>query len=216
MKVTIKPVVTMVKTELSSAIMASVEGSSELKSEMNKVFKRANTRINALKDSGEYRYSTAYRALGNLTDRGGRTTFTTAGYTPRLGADSPRSWQELKHEYALAVAFLNNEDSTLSGARNRSKDIRDTIEATLLRKLTEDEWDDIVQSDLYSFADNNEYLGKYRTMFERFLDVETEDTERQMQQTAQEVERQVQASIEEQVEDLVNFVMNDMLGRGFN
>lgn len=91
------------------------EGSNELKKQMNKVFQRANRRIQNIQKAGLA--SPAVKAV--IAERGKKdfTYFSGRGLNPTNTTD----WDLLRYEYGRALAFLNNPTSSATGARQYIK-----------------------------------------------------------------------------------------------
>lgn len=91
------------------------EGTNELKKQMNKVFQRANRRIQNVLNAGLA--SPAVKAV--IAERGIKdyTYFSGAGLNPANITD----WDLLRYEYGRALAFLNNPTSSATGARQYIK-----------------------------------------------------------------------------------------------
>lgn len=87
------------------------EGTNELKKQMNKVFQRANRRIQNIEKAGLA--SPAVKAV--IAERGKKdfTYFSGRGLNPTNTTD----WDLLRYEYGRALSFLNNPTSTATGAR---------------------------------------------------------------------------------------------------
>ena len=87
------------------------EGTNELKKQMNKVFQRANRRIQNIEKAGLA--SPAVKAV--IAERGKKdfTYFSGKGLNPTNTTD----WDLLRYEYGRALAFLNNPTSSATGAR---------------------------------------------------------------------------------------------------
>lgn len=87
------------------------EGTAELKKQMNKVFQRANRRIQNVQKAGLA--SPAVKAV--IAERGKKdyTYFSSKGLNPTDTTD----WDLLRYEYGRALAFLNNPTSSATGAR---------------------------------------------------------------------------------------------------
>ena len=87
------------------------EGTNELKKQMNKVFQRANRRIQNIEKAGLA--SPAVKAV--IAERGKKnyTYFSSKGLNPTNTTD----WDLLRYEYGRALAFLNNPTSSATGAR---------------------------------------------------------------------------------------------------
>ena len=91
------------------------EGTAELKKQMNKIFQRANRRIQNIKKAGLA--SPAVKAV--IAERGTKdyTYFSGNGLNPTNTTD----WDLLRYEYGRALAFLNNPTSSATGARQYIK-----------------------------------------------------------------------------------------------
>lgn len=91
------------------------EGTTELKKQMNKIFQRANRRIQNIQKAGLA--SPAVKAV--IAERGTKdyTYFSGAGLNPTNTND----WDLLRYEYGRALAFLNNPTSSATGARQYIK-----------------------------------------------------------------------------------------------
>lgn len=98
------------KVKLREDILNSITRSPEFIGELRKIFQRANRRIQNIRRK-DY-FSPALLALGEIND--GYTVFST----------SLSDWEELKREYAKAVAFLNAPTSTATGAREYEQSIK--------------------------------------------------------------------------------------------
>lgn len=87
------------------------EGTAELKKKMNKIFQRANRRIQNIQKAGLA--SPAVKAV--IAERGTKnyTYFSGRGLNPTNTTD----WDLLRYEYGRALAFLNNPTSSATGAR---------------------------------------------------------------------------------------------------
>lgn len=87
------------------------EGTPELKKQMNKIFQRANRRIQNIQKAGLA--SPAVKAV--IAERGKKdyTYFSSKGLNPTNTTD----WDLLRYEYGRALAFLNNPTSSATGAR---------------------------------------------------------------------------------------------------
>lgn len=91
------------------------QGTPELKKQMNKIFQRANRRIQNIQNAGLA--SPAVKAV--IAERGAKeyTYFSGAGLNPTNTTD----WDMLRYEYGRALAFLNNPTSSATGARQYIK-----------------------------------------------------------------------------------------------
>ena len=91
------------------------EGTAELKKQMNKIFQRANRRIQNVQKAGLA--SPAVKAV--IAERGTKdyTYFSGKGLNPT----NTTEWNLLRYEYGRALAFLNNPTSSATGARQYIK-----------------------------------------------------------------------------------------------
>lgn len=120
--------------KLRDEILQSYVSSPEFKSEISKIFQRANRRIQNVEQSGLFS-----PAVENVVSKRGDgfTKFSMRG-----------NWQQLKEDYIEAVAFLNQPTSTLTGTKDYAEQIKTRYE------LSDDE---------YSIL-TNEYRGKLSTL----------------------------------------------------
>lgn len=205
------------KISLSKAIKDSAESSPDLVKEVNKIFKQANTRINRLKDSGLYKTSPAYQALGSLTTGAhetyaGRTYFTQKIYFDD-GSTAVRSWEDIKEDYKRAIGFLNQTSSTVAGAREVEKVLRENAESYLGRKLPEDVWEKVKDSFVNDLGYIDERLMRsgYAHYIERFADY-IERTQDQMERDGVEAVKAVEQAIQDASNDLAGIVIDEILG----
>ena len=87
------------------------EGTNELKKQMNKVFQRANRRIQNIEKAGLA--SPAVKAVIAECSKKDFTYFSGRGLNPTNTTD----WDLLRYEYGRALSFLNNPTSSATGAR---------------------------------------------------------------------------------------------------
>lgn len=92
-------------------LVGVVKGTPDLKKQMQKIFQKANRRIQNVRKAGLS--SPAVQQL--ISERGerGYTYFSGAHLNPR----NPTDWEQLKYEYGRAISFLNNPTSSARGAR---------------------------------------------------------------------------------------------------
>jgi len=98
------------KERLKDEIINATESSPEMRKEMARLFQRANRRIQNIRAKGYF--SPALLALGEVNE--GYTVFTT----------KQSDWNDLKQEYARAVAFLNAPTSTATGSHEYENAIK--------------------------------------------------------------------------------------------
>lgn len=208
------------KINVEKAIRESVESSPELMKEINKVFKRANTRINRLIDSGLASTSPAYIALGNLGQSASakyasRTYFTSKSYFDD-GRTEIKDWNKIKYEYGLAVEFLNRETSTTSGAKQALSTMKSAYESSTGRHISDEDFQGILTnySNDIAYMDQDLLPARYRHFLERFEDY-IEETEKQMAQDAKKEADLFQNSLDAQYDELFTFIDDDIIGEIF-
>lgn len=201
------------KAELKKEIIESYESSPELRKEIRRVFHQANRRIQNIESKGLL--SPAVKAL-NKGDVEGFSKF----------AMGELSWEELKREYAKAVAFLRQPTSTASGTRQYNEHIKSAY------GLTDKEFNlmsDKINNKLQSISDSDfieKYLMRYKDFtgdleseaadvssqietdavsLENALDRDIEDAaNKKADEKANEIEREIQESLDDMANDIMD------------
>lgn len=170
------------KAVIEQRIIQAKLSSPEYRAEIRKIFQRANRRIQNVESKGLL--SPAVMSL-NKGDIKGFTKFS-----------MKHDWEELKSEYAKAVAFLRQPTSTATGVREYNRHIMETYD------LTEDEFNLMnakIQNRILSIEDDNfveQYLMNYKD-FTGELEAEAADVADQMETDAIKLENALQAEVEQ-------------------
>lgn len=184
------------KTELKKEIIAAVESSPEMRKEIRRVFHQANRRIENIESKGLL--SPAVKAL-NKGDVTGFSKFAVGNL----------SWEELKREYAKAVAFLRQPTSTASGTRQYSNHLKSAY------GLTDKEFNlmaDRINNKLQSISDSD-FIEKYLMRYKDFtgdLESEASDVSSQIESDAISLENALQDDIEKAANKSANDVENEI------
>lgn len=184
------------KAKLKKEIIAAAESDPELRKEIRRVFHQANRRIQNVESKGLL--SPAIKAL-NKGDVTGFSKFAVGNL----------SWDELKREYAKAVAFLRQPTSTASGTRQYNDHIKSAY------GLTDKEFNlmaDRINNKLQSISDSK-FIEKYLMRYKDFtgdLESEAADVSSQIESDAISLENALQNDIEKLANESVNEVENDI------
>lgn len=188
-----------VQTVLKEEIYQAVLGSSQMKKEVQKVFDTANSRIRSLKNQGLTAYSTAYQALGARTDKGG-AFFSTAGYLVKT--PDAQEWQRIKEDYAEAVAFLNNPDSTPTGAKMHQREVRDAVQMATGLDVGDEVWNALVNDNYFplmsTFASSGRFERYVQTMNDILYDYIAVEQER-MEADAKQIYNEITEAIDGEI-----------------
>ena len=193
------------KAELRKDILASYESDPELRKEIRRVFHQANRRIQNVENKGLL--SPAIKAL-NKGDVTGFSKF----------AVGDLSWDELKREYAKAVAFLRQPTSTASGTRQYNDHIKSAY------GLTDKEFNlmaNRINDKLQSISDSN-FVEKYLMRYKDFtgdLESEAADVSSQIETDAVSLENALDRDIENAADSAIDNAeneINDILGDLFS
>ncbi len=169
------------KNQLKQEIINAAVESKEFKKEISRVFQVANRRIQNIEKRGEI--SPAVEALG---DRGKQfSKFKTGGL----------SWNDLKHEYAKAVAFLRQPTSTATGVREYGRHIQQAY------NLTPEQYKLMSQriTEKITSIDSNEFYERYLFRYKDFtgeLETSAADAAEQMENEAQRLQDMLEQDIE--------------------
>lgn len=197
------------KAELRKDILNSYESNPELRKEIRRVFHQANRRIENVQSKGLL--SPAVKAL-NKDDVEGFSKFSVGEL----------SWEELKREYAKAVAFLKQPTSTASGTRQYNEHIKSAY------RLTDKEFNlmaDKINDKLQSISDSD-FVEKYLMRYKDFTgDLESEAADvssqietdavslenaldRDIENAANEKANEIEREIDESLDEVANAIMN--------
>lgn len=193
------------KAELKKEIIDSYESNPELRKEIRRVFHQANRRIQNVESKGLL--SPAVKAL-NKGDVVGFSKF----------AVGDLSWEELKREYAKAVAFLRQPTSTASGTRQYNEHIKSAY------GLTDKEFSlmaDRINDKLQSISDSD-FVEKYLMRYKDFtgdLESEASDVSSQIESDAVSLENALDRDIEQAANEKANEIereINESLDKTLN
>jgi hypothetical protein len=186
------------REKLKKEIISATESNPELRKEIRRVFHQANRRIENVESAGLL--SPAVKALnrGNID---GFSKF----------AVGELSWEELKREYAKAIAFLRQPTSTASGTRQYNEHIKSAYD------LTDEEFNlmaDKINDKLQSISDSD-FVEKYLMRYKDFtgeLESEAADVSSQIESDAVSLENALQRDIENKANETVNKAENEIKG----
>lgn len=184
------------KAELRKDIIDSYESNPELRKEIRRVFHQANRRIQNVEEKGLL--SPAVKAL-NKGDVAGFSKF----------AVGELSWEELKREYAKAVAFLRQPTSTASGTRQYNEHIKSAY------GLTDKEFNlmaDRINDKLQSISDSD-FVEKYLMRYKDFtgdLESEAADVSSQIETDAVSLENALDRDIEQAANEKANEIEREI------
>lgn len=193
------------KAELKKEIIDSFESNPELRKEIRRVFHQANRRIQNVESKGLL--SPAVKAL----NKGG-----VEGFSKFAVGDL--TWEELKREYAKAVAFLRQPTSTASGTRQYNEHIKSAY------GLTDKEFNlmaDKINDKLQSISDSD-FVEKYLMRYKDFtgdLESEAADVSSQIETDAVSLENALDRDIEQAANEKANEIereINDSLDETLN
>lgn len=184
------------KAELKKEIIDSYESNPELRKEIRRVFHQANRRIQNVESKGLL--SPAVKAL----NKGG-----VEGFSKFAVGDL--SWEELKREYAKAVAFLRQPTSTASGTRQYNEHIKSAYgltdkEFSLMANRINDKLQSISDSDFVE-----KYLMRYKD-FTGDLESEAADVSSQIESDAVSLENALDRDIEQAANEKANEIEREI------
>lgn len=194
------------KNKISKEIIQSVEGSSEMRKEMRRVFQQANRRIQNVEKSGVF--SPAVAALGKQ-DIKTYSKFTVSGF-----GNTGDDWKSLKKEYAKAVSFLNQPTSMASGARDFEKQVKQQM------NVKDDLWNvvrDTVLGNYNSVSSELLLALPYSDFMQEVYTRAKDSSAEQLEREAMEIADNLQQNIENTADSIaegVSTIIED-LAKGF-
>lgn len=180
------------KAKLKEDIIKSTKESPEMRKEIRRVFQQANRRIQNVENAGLL--SPAVTAL----NKGGIDRYSKFSVG---GLD----WDELKSEYAKAVAFLQQPTSTATGTREYNEHLKQAY------NLTDKEFSlmaDKINDKLQSISDSD-FVEKYLMRYKDFtgdLESEAEDLSAQIESDAVSLSNALDSDIEQKANEKVNAI----------
>ena len=191
------------KEKARKDIINAIEGNSEFRKEMRRVFQVANRRIQNIEQGGYY--SPALASLGKSGVKG-YSKFSVKGFG-NTGSD----WNTLLKEYTKAINFLNSPTSTATGAKEFELQVKQKF------NVPDDLWD-YVKADVIggTTSMSDEMLQKlpYSQLVEGAYDSAYRSVSSQIEKGALDLAKGIQSDINrtaEQMADSVDEALDDLI-----
>lgn len=183
------------KEKARKDIINAIEGNSEFRKEIRRVFQVANRRIQNIEQGGYY--SPALASLGKSGVKG-YSKFSVRGFG-NTGSD----WKTLLKEYTKAINFLNSPTSTATGAKEFELQVKQKF------NVPDDIWND-VKADVIggTTSMSDEMLQKlpYSQLVEGAYDSAYRSVSSQIEKGALELAKGIQSDINRTADQLANSV----------
>ena len=183
------------KEKARKDIINAIEGNSEFRKEIRRVFQIANRRIQNIEQGGYY--SPALASLGKSGVKG-YSKFSVKGFG-NTGSD----WQSLLKEYTKAINFLNSPTSTATGAKEFELQVKQKF------NVPDDIWD-YVKADVIggTTSMSDEMLQKlpYSQLVEGAYDSAYRSVSSQIEKGALDLAKGIQSDINRTADQLANTV----------
>ena len=183
------------KEKARKDIINAIEGNSEFRKEIRRVFQVANRRIQNIEQGGYY--SPALASLGKSGVKG-YSKFSVRGFG-NTGSD----WNTLLKEYTKAINFLNSPTSTATGAKEFELQVKQKF------NVPDDIWND-VKADVIggTTSMSDEMLQKlpYSQLVEGAYDSAYRSVSSQIEKGAIELAKGIQSDINRTAEQMANCV----------
>lgn len=183
------------KEKARKDIINAIEGNSEFRKEIRRVFQIANRRIQNIEQGGYY--SPALASLGKSGVKG-YSKFSVKGFG-NTGSD----WNTLLKEYTKAINFLNSPTSTATGAKEFELQVKQKF------NVPDDLWD-YVKADVIggTTSMSDEMLQKlpYSQLVEGAYDSAYRSVSSQIEKGALELAKGIQSDINRTADQLANTV----------
>lgn len=183
------------KEKARKDIINAIEGNSEFRKEIRRVFQVANRRIQNIEQGGYY--SPALASLGKSGVKG-YSKFSVKGFG-NTGSD----WNTLLKEYTKAINFLNSPTSTATGAKEFELQVKQKF------NVPDDLWD-YVKADVIggTTSMSDEMLQKlpYSQLVEGAYDSAYRSVSSQIEKGAIELAKGIQSDINRTADQLANSV----------
>ena len=183
------------KEKARKDIINAIEGNSEFRKEIRRVFQVANRRIQNIEQGGYY--SPALASLGKSGVKG-YSKFSVKGFG-NTGSD----WNTLLKEYTKAINFLNSPTSTATGAKEFELQVKQKF------NVPDDIWND-VKADVIggTTSMSDEMLQKlpYSQLVEGAYDSAYRSVSSQIEKGALELAKGIQSDINRTAEQMANTV----------
>ena len=191
------------KEKARKDIINAIEGNSEFRKEIRRVFQIANRRIQNIEQGGYY--SPALASLGKSGVKG-YSKFSVKGFG-NTGSD----WNTLLKEYTKAINFLNSPTSTATGAKEFELQVKQKF------NVPDDLWD-YVKADVIggTTSMSDEMLQKlpYSQLVEGAYDSAYRSVSSQIEKGALDLAKGIQSDINrtaEQMADSVDEALDDLI-----
>ena len=191
------------KEKARKDIINAIEGNSEFRKEIRRVFQIANRRIQNIEQGGYY--SPALASLGKSGVKG-YSKFSVKGFG-NTGSD----WNTLLKEYTKAINFLNSPTSTATGAKEFEMQVKEKF------NVPDDLWD-YVKADVIggTTSMSDEMLQKlpYSQLVEGAYDSAYRSVSSQIEKGAIDLAKGIQSDINrtaEQMADSVDEALDDLI-----
>lgn len=191
------------KEKARKDIINAIEGNSEFRKEIRRVFQVANRRIQNIEQGGYY--SPALASLGKSGVKG-YSKFSVKGFG-NTGSD----WNTLLKEYTKAINFLNSPTSTATGAKefelqvkqkfNVPDDLWDYVKADVIGGTTSMS-DEMLQKLPYSQLVEGAYDSAYRSVSSQ-IEKGALDLAKGIQSDINRTAEQMANSVDEALDDLI-------------
>ena len=183
------------KEKARKDIINAIEGNSEFRKEIRRVFQIANRRIQNIEQGGYY--SPALASLGKSGVKG-YSKFSVKGFG-NTGTD----WNTLLKEYTKAINFLNSPTSTATGAKEFEMQVKEKF------NVPDDLWD-YVKADVIggTTSMSDEMLQKlpYSQLVEGAYDSAYRSVSSQIEKGALDLAKGIQSDINRTADQLANSV----------
>ena len=183
------------KEKARKDIINAIEGNSEFRKEIRRVFQVANRRIQNIEQGGYY--SPALASLGKSGVKG-YSKFSVRGFG-NTGSD----WNTLLKEYTKAINFLNSPTSTATGAKEFEMQVKQKF------NVPDDLWD-YVKADVIggTTSMSDEMLQKlpYSQLVEGAYDSAYRSVSSQIEKGALDLAKGIQSDINRTAEQMANTV----------
>ena len=191
------------KEKARKDIINAIEGNSEFRKEIRRVFQIANRRIQNIEQGGYY--SPALASLGKSGVKG-YSKFSVKGFG-NTGSD----WNTLLKEYTKAINFLNSPTSTATGAKefelqvkqkfNVPDDLWDYVKADVIGGTTSMS-DEMLQKLPYSQLVEGAYDSAYRSVSSQ-IEKGALDLAKGIQNDINRTAEQMANTVDEALDDLI-------------
>lgn len=169
-------------------IEKAVESSPALRAEIARTFQAANRRMQNIERAGLISPAVVAANKGDIN---------------RFTKFSMRqSWSSLKEEYARALAFLSDETSTASGARQYKKALQGMLNLNNEPELFESVYDNMARN-INAIVANEQSNFTYQQIMD-VIKTETRNASQSIEQRVNQYEQQIQDNIHQSAVDFLN------------